>query len=215
MRQKSRILLYIFIGYVVLMLGMSWGKNVYDDHHHFGMSFNAERTDLGIPIIPDDWEYNSDEPMYKDTSTYEISWHTSNGKDASKGAYQQFKTIAVKEGQRISEYDLYVNNEGDSIDYELTLTYFFGKKQPWEARLMSHFSRRENQTASKINTLLNKEFPDLEIDSEEFSNKYDSVYSTMGYNYDTFHLVTTFEAKALIRADSVLKAWKLSRLSKK
>ncbi len=104
----------------------------------FGKEYNPTRAEIGLPVIPEDW----DAEYYAGESHINWSDPRSSEHRTAGVPFHQAKTLACVDGVLISESDVYYNNEyfwldPDSLVQErITVTYYYPTNDTearWEA----------------------------------------------------------------------------------
>jgi hypothetical protein len=218
MKKGGTILLIIFAIYILGGGLLMYYQHQNGDKSLFGLSYNPEREKAGMPLIEDNWDMSENTEVYPDSAGLDwrnVTWKVESNifdvdkygeegvwlkiKDSGKGIHFQ-KIDEIKDGKILYENDTYRFAE-DSLRYELILTRNFEKNvSPWNATL--NINNKQAEDAYYANPV--KEDTTVVKDDDELYDEEEKYNKWFYYNENT-----------LAQVDSVLKAWKLTRIKKR
>lgn len=194
---------------VAVLLGLiRWWYFPEEIETAYGVSYNAERSQLGIPLVENDWRIS----VSGDKNQQDIVWHK----------YENFQAILEKEeiepqhvskrimlmkGKRVLERDTYCLKKAGTF-YDLTISYDFDTKQWSCAMEIDHNARLLKQMNAEIQEKVNHlKLPEvlwrtrvIKI-QDEVSKKYTPLLQSPTNLY--------FESNPHQQADSIVKSWNL------
>jgi hypothetical protein len=218
MKKGGTILLIIFAIYILGGGLLMYYQHQNGDKSLFGLSYNPEREKAGMPLIEDNWDMSENTEVYPDSAGLDwrnVTWKVESNifdvdkygeeavwlkiKDSGKGIHFQ-KIDEIKDGKILYENDTYRFAE-DSLRYELILTRNFEKNvSPWNATL--NINNKQAEDAYYANPV--EEDTTVVKDDDELYDEEERYNKWFYYNENT-----------LSQVDSVLKAWKLTRIKKR
>ncbi|MBB3700134.1 hypothetical protein KMW28_14815 [Flammeovirga yaeyamensis] len=99
----------------------------------YGLSYNSKREELGVPVIPNDWECKGK------FSWNSQKWTNNDTIEINSGNYHGFKQIQSDYGILSREIDYFYFNQNETIKTTIGVSYEYSDVGLWDIELMEYY----------------------------------------------------------------------------